>query len=86
LVVYDAACLVMVLLGTVLLVSRLAGIPGALLQEGVGDLVVNVLMEHVLVRGLYVPVEILQPGRLARADELVVDEAILDVVDMHMLV
>jgi hypothetical protein len=48
--------------------------------------VVNVLMEHVLVRGLYVPVEILQPGRLARADELVVDEAILDVVDMHMLV
>jgi len=26
------------------------GITGALLQEGVGDLVVNVLLEHVLVR------------------------------------
>jgi hypothetical protein len=57
--------------------------PGALLQEGVGDLVVNVLLlEHVLVRELYVPVEILQPGRLAKADELVVDEAILDVVEL----
>ena len=42
----------------VLLVARLVGITGALLQEGVGDLVVNVLMEHVLVRGLYVPIVI----------------------------
>jgi hypothetical protein len=40
------------------------------------------LPEHVLVRELYVPVEILQPGRLAKADELVVDEAILDVVEL----
>jgi hypothetical protein len=39
-------------------------------------------LEHVLVRELYVPVEILQPGRLAKADELVVDEAILDVVEL----
>ena len=31
-------------------------------------------------------VEILQPGRLATADELVVDEAILDVVELvHVL-
>jgi hypothetical protein len=56
-------------------------------------LVVDVLLwstfwfvEHVLVRELYVPVEILQPGRLAKADELVVDEAILDVVELvHVL-
>ena len=62
LVVYDAAFLVMVLLGTpnptssscdsckrmsthaVLLVQRLEGIAGALLQEGVVDLVVDVLL------------------------------------------
>jgi hypothetical protein len=67
----------------VLLVPRLVGITGALLQEGVGDLVVNVLLEHVLFHELYVAVEILQPGRLAKTDELVVDEAILDVV--HVL-
>ena len=30
----------------------------------------------------YVAVEILQPGRLAKADELVVDEAILDVDEL----
>jgi hypothetical protein len=47
---------------------------GALLQEGVRDLVVNVL-SHVLVRELYVAVDILQPGRLE--PYLVVDEAIL---------
>jgi hypothetical protein len=50
--------------------------------ERIADFVVNVLLEHVLVRELYVPVEILQPGRLAKADELVVDEAILDVVEL----
>ena len=44
----------------VLLVPRLVGIPGALLQEGVCDLVVNVLLEHVLVRELHMAVEILQ--------------------------
>jgi hypothetical protein len=62
----------------ILLVPRLVGITGALLQEGVGDLVVNVLLEHVLVCELYVAVEILQPGRLVKPYELVVDEAILD--------
>ncbi len=39
---------------------------------------VNVLLEHVLVCELYVAVEILQPGRLVKPYELVVDEAILD--------
>jgi len=61
------------------------GITGALLQNGVGDLVVNVLLEHVLVRELYVPVEILPPGRLAKADELVVDDAILSVVELSLI-
>jgi hypothetical protein len=46
------------------------------------DLVVNVLLEHVLVRELHMAVEILQPGRLAKTDELVVDEAILDAVEL----
>ena len=70
----------------VLLVPRLVGIPGALLQEGVCDLVVNVLLEHVLVRELHMAVEVVQPGRLAKADELVVDEAILDIVELvHVL-
>ena len=49
----------------VLLVPRLVGIPGALLQEGVCDLVVNVLLEHVVVRELHMAVEVVQPGRLA---------------------
>jgi hypothetical protein len=49
------------------------GITGALLQDGVGDLVVNVLLEHVLFRELYVAVEILQPGRLAKGDEIGAD-------------
>ena len=39
-----------------------------------------------MVRELYVLVEILQPGRLAKEDELVVDEAILDIVELvHVL-
>jgi hypothetical protein len=46
------------------------------------DLVVNVLLEHVLVRELHMSINVLQPGRLAKADELVVDEAILDVVEL----
>ena len=96
--VYDAACLVMVLLGTpkppyscdscmrmsthkVLLVPRLVVVAGALLQEGVGDLVVDVLLlNHVVVGKLYMAVQILQPGRLAKPYELVADEAILDVL------
>jgi hypothetical protein len=44
--------------------------------------VVNVLLEHVLVRELYVPIDVLQPGRLAKADQLIMDEAILDVVEL----
>ena len=46
------------------MVPRLVGITGALLQAIVGDFVVDVLLEHVLVCELYVPVEILQLGRL----------------------
>jgi hypothetical protein len=38
-------------------------------------------VEHVLVRKLYVPIDVLQPGRLAKADELIMDEAIVDVVE-----
>jgi hypothetical protein len=99
LVVNDAACLVMVLLGTpkppsscdscmrmsthkVLLVPRRVGGAGALFQEGVGDLVVDVLLlNHVVVGELCMAVQILQPGRLAKPYGLVVDEAILDVLE-----
>ena len=65
----------------VLLVQSLVGILSVLLQEGVGDLVVNVLL-HVLVRELHMAVhgQVLQPGSLAEAEELVVDETVLDVV------
>jgi len=67
----------------VLLVPCLVGIPGALFQEGVRELVVNMLLlEHVLVHELHMAVEILQPGRLAKEDGLVVDEAILDLVEL----
>ncbi len=72
--------------GAVLLVKHFVGIPGALLQQCQCDLVVDVLLEHVLVRELYMSINVLQPGRLAKADELVVDEAILDVVELvHVL-
>jgi hypothetical protein len=58
-------------------------VAGALLQEGVGDLVVDVLLlYHVLVGELHMAIQILQPDRLAKADELVVDEAISDVVEL----
>jgi hypothetical protein len=71
--------------GAVLLVPRLVGIPSAL-QQCQCDLVVDVLLEHVLVRELHMPIDVLQPGRLAKADELIVDEAILDVVELvHVL-
>ena len=67
----------------VLLVPRRVGGAGALLQEGVGDLVVDVLLlNHVVVGEMYIAVQILQPGRLAKPYELVVDEAILDVVEV----
>jgi hypothetical protein len=101
LVLYNAACLVMVLLGTpnppspcdsckrmstqarscwfhVLYASRVPFFRRALAILWS----TCCCLEHVLVRELYVPVEILQPGRLAKADELVVDEAILDVVEL----
>jgi hypothetical protein len=72
--------------GAVLLVPRLVDILGALLQQCRCDVVVDVLLEHVLVREGDLAVYILQPGRLAKADELVVDEAILDVVELvHVL-
>jgi hypothetical protein len=67
--------------GAVLLVLFIKG-PGALLQQCQCDLVVYMLLEHVLVRELHVPIDVLQPGRLAKANELVVDEAILDVVEL----
>jgi uncharacterized membrane protein YvlD (DUF360 family) len=57
----------------VLLVPRLVGIPSALLQEGVFDLVVNVLLEHVLVRELHMVINVLQPGHLAKEDDLEVE-------------
>jgi hypothetical protein len=71
----------------VLLVRRLVDIPSALLQQCRCDLVVDVLLlEHVLVRELHMSINVLQPGRLAKADELVVGEAILDVVELvHVL-
>ena len=44
------------------------------------------LLEHVLLCELHMTVQVLQPGRLAIADELVVDEAILDIVELvHVL-
>ena len=53
----------------VLLVACLVGIPSALLQERIDDLVVNVLLEHVLVRELHMAINVLQPGPLAEAEE-----------------
>ncbi len=43
---------------------------------------VDVLLEHVLVCEVHMAINVLQPGRLAKADELVVDEAILDMVEL----
>ena len=43
---------------------------------------VDVLLEHVWARELNMPIDVLQPGCLAKADELVVAEAILDVVEL----
>ena len=58
------------------------GARGAL-QEGIGNLVVDVLLlEDVLVREGSLPVEVLKPCSSAEAEELVVDEAILDVVEL----
>ena len=37
--------------------------------------------ENILVREMHMSIHVLQPGRLAKADELIMDEAILDVVE-----
>jgi hypothetical protein len=39
-------------------------------------------LEHVLGCELHMAVQVLQLGRLTKADELVVDEAILDIVEL----
>ena len=62
----------------VLLVPCLVGVAGAPFQQRIGDLVVDVLLlEHLLVRELDLPVQVLKARGLAEADKLVVDEAIL---------
>ncbi len=51
--------------------------------QGIGDLVVDVLLlEHLLVRELDLAVKVLKSCGLAKAEELVVDEAILEVVKL----
>jgi hypothetical protein len=67
----------------VLLVPCLVGIPGALLQESNVDLMVDVLLlEHLLVRELDLAVQVLKSCGLAKAEELVVDGAIMEVVKL----
>jgi hypothetical protein len=66
----------------VLLVPRRVGILSALLQQCRCDVVVDVLLEQILVCEVHMAINVLQPGRLAKADELVVDEAILDMVEL----
>jgi len=67
----------------VLLVACLEGVSGALLQEGVADLPIDMLLlEDVLICEVNLPVEVLKAGSLAEAHKLVVDEAILDVVEL----
>ena len=67
----------------VLLVPCLVVVSGALLQEGVADLPIDMLLlEDVLICEVNLPVEVLKAGSLAEAHKLVVDEAILDVVEL----
>jgi hypothetical protein len=67
----------------VLLVPCLVVVSGALLQEGVADLPIDMLLlEDVLICEVNLPVEVLKAGSLAEAHELVVDAAILDVVEL----
>ncbi len=67
----------------VLLVPCLVGVSGALLQKGVADLPIDMLLlEDVLICEVNLPVEVLKEGSLAEAHKLVVDEAILDVVEL----
>ena len=62
---------------------RLVCLPGPLFEEGVGDLPIDMLLlEAVLIRKGNLAVEVLKAGSLAKSKELVVDEAILDVVEL----
>ena len=62
---------------------RPVGIDGALLEERLGDLVVDVLLlEMVLVLDRDLAVEVLQPGSLAEAKELVMNEAVLHAIQL----
>ena len=68
---------------TVLLGPRLVCLPVPFLEEGVADLPIDMLLlEDVLVCEVNLPVEVLKVGCLAEAQKLVVDEAILDVVEL----
>jgi hypothetical protein len=67
----------------VLLVACLEDVSGALLQEGVADLPIDMLLlEDILICEVNLPVEVLKAGSLAEAHKLVVDETILDVVEL----
>jgi hypothetical protein len=67
----------------VLLGPYLVSFAGAFLQQCIGDLVVDVLLlEHLLVRELDLAVQVPKSCSLAKAEELVVDEAILEVVKL----
>ena len=55
---------------TVVLMPRLVDIQGSLFQEGIGNLVVDVLLlQDVLVHEGNLPVEVLEPSGLAEAEE-----------------
>ncbi len=58
-------------------------LPAPLFEEDVADLPINMLLrEAVLIRVVNLAVEVLKAGSLAKSKELVVDEAILDVVEL----
>jgi hypothetical protein len=62
---------------------RLVCLPGPFLEEGIADLQIDMLLlEGVLIRLVYLAVEVLKAGSLTKSKELVVDEAILDVVEL----
>ncbi len=62
---------------------RLVCLLDPFLEEGVADLPIDMLLlEGVLIRLVYLAVEVLKAGSLAKSKELVVDEAILDVVEL----
>ena len=62
---------------------RLVCQPGPLFEEGVADFPIDMLLlEAVLIRLVYLAVGVLKAGSLAKSKELVVDEAILDVVEL----